>query len=125
MSQEHLLKLLLLNDAPSSVHLRTEHIELVRLRAYLEGEEGDQLKETDQLLSWPQHMRLWQCGDVPDFDLLLIDINFCEDGFAPQYAVNGDEHLTPFGLLHALPLVAWRFASGMPVVWKIHSGNPE
>lgn len=113
------LKVLLINDEEDVDDLRTPFLELVRVRKHMAG-------DLNRLASWVQHMELWSDGEeLPEFDLVLIDINFKDDGDAPVYAVDGDLSLTPFGLLHALPLLARRTASRMPVVWRIHSGNPK
>jgi hypothetical protein len=118
MSELHLLKVLVINDAEDTDDLRTPYLEIVRF--------PHPDAEMNRLASWTQHMRFWSDGEVlPEFDLALIDINFDKDGGAPVYGVDGDESHTPFGLLHALPLIARRTASRMPVVWRIHSGDAK
>jgi hypothetical protein len=79
-------------------------------------------QDQDRLGSWAQHLWLWMNGEIPDFDLLLIDIRFDKDLTDPKYP---DERANPLGLLHALALVGQVRAARMPFVWGIHSSAKE
>lgn len=116
------LQLLLLNDQVD-IGIDTDDIEVVPCPS-VDGH------EIQRLANWPQHMRLWGTDQVPDFDLLLIDIKFEHDTYDPPYfeeeakiALGHPVPPNPFGLLHALPLVARQALTNMPFVWGVHSGN--
>ena len=70
---------------------------------------------TDRLSNWTQHLRWYIDDDVPEFDLLLVDVSFDKDTTAP-YSSNW---FNPYGLLHALPLAARQHNSRMPFAWVI------
>lgn len=121
-----MLRLLLINDIDVG-DLGAQFIEVVSCATGF----GD---EPPRLAHWPQHMWLWGTAQVPDFDLLLIDIKFDEDPLAPAYFGEEDgpqlfnppeKAANPFGLLHALPLVARQDLTSMPFVWGVHSGDPS
>jgi hypothetical protein len=69
-----------------------------------------------------QHMQIWGTSCAPQFDLLLVDIKYEQDGYAPDYF---GQEVNPYGLLHALPLAARQGLTGMPFVWDIHTGQPK
>ncbi len=82
----------------------------------------DQGGETDHLSKWTQHIRWYIENRVPEYDLLLIDINFNVDRSDPDYFLD-DLRANPFGLLHALPLAARQHRGTMPFAWVIASIN--
>lgn len=119
-----MLRLLLINDEEVR-DVGAQYIEVVRVPI------GS--RNITRLAHWHQHMQLWGKRQVPDFDLLLIDIRFDRDRYDPPYFGEQDGPLlypppaktaNPFGLLHALPLVARLDLTNMPFVWEIHSGDP-
>lgn len=73
---------------------------------------------TDRLTRWPQHLRWYVDDKVPEFDLLLIDVDFSKDGTTPYYS----EGFNPYGLLHALPLAARQHRHRLPFAWAIGTG---
>ena len=127
MEQELLqnrLRLLLINDA-ENVNIATKLVEVVTV-----PNKYEKPSFIDRLASWTQHMCLWSDDVMPGFDLLLIDINFFHDPNAPKYGIDigaqeRDFMVSPFGLLHALPLAALQRSTKMPFSWQIHSGNPK
>ena len=114
-----MLRLLLINDEEVK-EVGSQFIEIVRCPT------GFGNSVATRLAHWHSHMYLWGTGQVPDFDLLLIDIRFDRDTYDPAYF--GEPHgpqlytprekaVNPFGLLHALPLVARQDLTNMPFVW--------
>jgi hypothetical protein len=116
------LRLLMIND--QEVGIGTDAIDVVKCNNGF----GEKIQ---WLAHWHQHMYLWGNNSVPEFDLLLIDIKFEQDEYDPDYF--GEEEAkkrnsiirNPYGLLHALPLIARQDLANMPFVWGIHSGDPS
>ena len=130
---KHDLRVLMINDEEVDLHF--PHLEVV----HLPQPGGSTL---NRLGRWRQHLHLWgdaadpagEPGNLMDFDLLLVDVRFHIDHTDPDYFGEGSlAHVTgmegapittnPFGLLHALPVVARRGDSHMPFVWTVHSGD--
>jgi hypothetical protein len=110
------LRLLVLNDIVTAVPKP-------RLLSVVKVPDGNgKGEELPCIQNLHQHMQLWAERTAPDFDLLLIDINFEHDGYAPYYF---SSEMNPYGLLHALPLAARQGLTGMPFVWDIHTGQPK
>ncbi len=109
------LELLVINDEEADIG--TDRIELVKCHDGFRAE-----NEIQRIAHWPQHMWLWGKNEIPQFDLLLIDIKFEKDTYDPKYF---DEAKNPLGLLHALPIVARQRLTTRPFVWGIHSGQPR
>jgi hypothetical protein len=118
MAEPEFLRLLAINDEKAPA-LKTNLVKIVRV-ANGEGEGEENF--TDRVSHWLQHVHLLGTGEMPDFDLLFIDIKFHEDRYAPKY---GDGEVNPLGLLHALTFAAKRDSSQGPFVWGIHSGEPK
>lgn len=115
------LRVLLIND-DTEYRLENPHLDV----AEFPDKSGSKL---NALMTWEQHMTIWENDEVPSFDLLLVDINFGVDKTDPQYFGENDsdrqDHPNPFGLLHALPLAGRQGLTNMPFVWGIHSGSAK
>jgi hypothetical protein len=108
------LRLMVIND-DSTADITVELIDVVMVPHPSEN-------EGPRLQTWEQHLWIWMHREVPDFDLLVVDINFHEDRTDPPYFHEKDGIYTnPLGLLHALPIVGQLTNSNMPFVWAIHS----
>ena len=109
------LRLLVVNDE-ENVPVTVEPLDLVSCPNPFEA------TEQPRLGTWMQHLWMWMRQEVPEFDLLLVDIRFYKDTTDPKYF---DERANPLGLLHVLPLVGQLTTSKMPFVWGIHSSAKE
>ena len=108
------LRLLVLNDVVKAVPKPP----LLSVIEVLDGDGG----RLPCIQNWHQHMQIWGTAVAPEFDLLLVDIKFEGDGYAPDYF---GRDVNPYGLVHALPLAARQGLTGMPFVWDIHTGEPD
>ncbi|MBZ5725502.1 MAG: hypothetical protein LAP87_10930 [Acidobacteriia bacterium] len=104
------LRILIIDDQVK----RYDHIRYIDPVACITAGAGP----TDRLTRWTQHLRWYLEDRVPEFDLLLIDVDFSKDGTAPY----DSEVFNPYGLLHALPLAARQHGVRWPFAWAIGTG---
>ncbi len=112
------LRMLNINDNREALPptANSPFIDVVRLPS--DGLNG---KSIDKISRWAQAINLMSSEQIPQFDLLAIDVMFDRDQSAPIYEGRTRDELPPYGLLIALPLVGMNMNSQFPTAFATYS----